>query len=64
MFIIWVVVPSWQQLKETVPENDALRWSRAVRTFVKQPDVYFDDGIFFRHWCTPLEYNTPKFDCA
>ena len=44
--------------------NDALRWSRAVRAFVKQPDVYFDDGIFFRHWCTPPEYNTPKFDCA
>lgn len=47
MFIVRVVVVSWQQLNKAVPQNDALRWSRAVCAFVKQPDVYFDDGIPF-----------------
>ena len=61
MFIVRVVVVSWQQLNKAVPQNDALRWSRAVCAFVKQPDVYFDDGIFFRNWCVLHEYNTPKY---
>jgi hypothetical protein len=33
----------------------ARRRPRAVRAFVNQPDVYFDDGIFSRHWWLPLE---------
>ena len=52
MFIVRIVVDSWQQLEKSVPYNDSPRWSRAVRAFVKQPDMYFCDGIFFGHWCS------------
>ena len=51
MFIVRIVVVRWQQLEKFVPYNDSPRWSRAVRAFVRQPDMYFCDGIFLGHLC-------------